>query len=929
MPCHCTEGGLCPLYNDRFLLKTGTCRVPLPPPDPADPTAQELGIEMLVQAMQHNPELMRTSTKAERKELAEQTYRRHSRRTNRAAVYLAAAHFNDCDVEYEFVGGRWRATLKAETQHADARRNLHKKKFKQPMPSRPLKGNTLGDGLDQSVWSWSAQQAAAEGGRSSRRAPRPQFASPNRTGGNAAAGLVSPMDIATQGRSPLQAAVGQVQAVDGGDGDDRDGDHAAAEACTRRQELGWHHPDDARRVQPEHVDARGNFVCSFTMAVTLAEHVHAHAKACSGTLTWSPQRMSQKGCCGRMVGVCSCVECPMGGEVVWCSDQINAATGHLFANDCFGAVVGACDSQYTSLASAFNCMQMAVPERTTTYDFVGDTVEPAVEQLAEADFDAVLAVAGDGPLAVAQDAAHDAVRNAKNTVLGTVELQSGCVCDVQTSSEGTAASREPVLVETALDKLETKGKDVALVLVDGCKDVHAQVRARPRRNCAAVREQGKPVEEALATDTGVDSWHGLKSAKKAMPKQVKKSTDALATFYTEVVGGASRAHGVELSAEFVMEAVPGLIHAHLRKSFETEYAPFLEAAAAAAAAGLTWADACADEEKLRQFGAATAVLEAAGTVDLTLLGAGAGDDDEDGGGADLCLVPGGADNATHDEGTAIQKMLEALNAIIVEKNSRRKKQLRTYDCLGSINPDEPALGIQELATVLVGLEVQVGGRPVTSVADVVDRCGTGGKKAKKAELVAAVHAALPSTKLIKGGVELATLLKSGELRGEVTAAVRALMVPAAAVSPDALCQPCQPPRKRQAQRLPAAERACIQELTAAERRKGDASDPAIELADRGVTHPSLSLTSPLRTQLEPGKLSSQQLRIALKFYGVAFGEDPVSVLTAVLASDPLTAAVDAIREAGKVVSSNNEEHKQHHSHSVSHGCVVGRVCVWP
>jgi hypothetical protein len=175
--CHCTEGGLCPLYNDRFLLKTGTCRVPLPPPDPADPTAQELGIEMLVQAMQHNPELMRTSTKAERKELAEQTYRRHSRRTNRAAVYLAAAHFNDCDVEYEFVGGRWRATLKAETQHADARRNLHKKKFKQPMPSRPLKGNTLGDGLDQSVWSWSAQQAAVEGGRSSHRAPRPQFAS--------------------------------------------------------------------------------------------------------------------------------------------------------------------------------------------------------------------------------------------------------------------------------------------------------------------------------------------------------------------------------------------------------------------------------------------------------------------------------------------------------------------------------------------------------------------------------------------------------------------------------------------------------------------------------------------------------------------------------------------------------------------------------
>eukprot|EP01047_Picozoa_sp_COSAG01_P082357 COSAG01_NODE_16782_length_1204_cov_10.195475_1_plen_151_part_00 len=124
--------------------------------------------------------------------------------------------------------------------------------------------------------------------------------------------------------------------------------------------------------------------------------------------------------------------------------------------------------------------------------------------------------------------------------------------------------------------------------------------------------------------------------------------------------------------------------------------------------------------------------------------------------------------------------------------------------------------------------------------------------------------------------------------------MRALMVPAAAVSPDAPCQPCQPPRKRQAQRLPAAERACIQELTAAERRKGDASDPAIELADRGVTHPSLSLTSPLRTQLEPGKLSSQQLRIALKFYGVAFGEDPVSVLTAVLASDPLTAAVDAI-----------------------------------
>ena len=59
------------------------------------------------------------------------------------------------------------------------------------------------------------------------------------------------------------------------------------------------------------------------------------------------------------------------------------------------------------------------------------------------------------------------------------------------------------------------------------------------------------------------------------------------------------------------------------------------------------------------------------------------------------------------------------------------------------------------------------------------------------------------------------------------------------------------------------------------------------------------------------------MQIALKFYGSAYGEDPAAVLTKILSTDPLAKIVEAIQQAGTVVSSNNREYRQQHSHTVS------------
>ena len=577
-------------------------------------------------------------------------WKRHARRTNPERAYLAAAHFHDCDVDYQFDGHRWTATLREETQHADARRSLHRRKFRSPMPNRPLGalgGGNLGDGVRQSHWTY-ANQHQPEGlvGRRTRRASATAAAAANvltspkrhRTAGGHA-DTISPMEIVSAARSPpgVQASTTS------------EAEQQRREACERRQQLQWHDPDDHRWVKPEDVDARGNMVCSFTMAVTLAERVQTHARSgCPGHLTWSPRRMMQKGCCGRMVGVCTeggnCKDCSLGrnGELVWESDELNEATGNLAANDLWATAIGASEAQYTGLATASNILQLGVPEqtslkapqqqqRTGVFNFIHSTIAPAVEALAEADFDRVLADAGDHPIAIACDAAHDAVRSAFNTVLATEELSQGLIGDVQTSSEGTSASREPALVETSTNKLEQKGKDVALIVIDGCKDLHAQIRARPRVNCNAVKSGLKPVEEAPATETAIDGWHGLKTEGTALPKQVKPSTAALMALYQDVIGPTAAQQKVQLTAQFLVQDVPAIIAAELRASFEREYGPFLEAATAATAAGLTWADACGDEEKLRQFGK---VLQATGTIDLSILG-----DDEDDEKGELSLSP--------------------------------------------------------------------------------------------------------------------------------------------------------------------------------------------------------------------------------------------------------------------------------------------------
>ena len=94
------------------------------------------------------------------------------RRTQPEKLYCAIILFHECDVTFTDntpTGGGRKASLNAETRHADAMHGLHVKAsrdFKSPYPNRPYTGANLGDGLLQSFYLWAnrASRGAGDGG---------------------------------------------------------------------------------------------------------------------------------------------------------------------------------------------------------------------------------------------------------------------------------------------------------------------------------------------------------------------------------------------------------------------------------------------------------------------------------------------------------------------------------------------------------------------------------------------------------------------------------------------------------------------------------------------------------------------------------------------------------------------------------------------
>jgi len=95
--CCCNVAGICPVYETRFLLKTGTCRI-------AVPDDKELALKMLTDCMKQIRNRWGGLSAQQRKADAEAIFARQMKRTGARRAYLAAAHWYDCDVDYEFNG---------------------------------------------------------------------------------------------------------------------------------------------------------------------------------------------------------------------------------------------------------------------------------------------------------------------------------------------------------------------------------------------------------------------------------------------------------------------------------------------------------------------------------------------------------------------------------------------------------------------------------------------------------------------------------------------------------------------------------------------------------------------------------------------------------------------------------------------------------
>jgi hypothetical protein len=871
------------------MLETGACRIALPTPNPTDPAVEELGMAMLRAVGKCGSDL---PAAAERTRNAEEVWKEHAARTATAFVYIAAAHYIDEDVSYRWQAKakRWSAKLNAVTVHPDAVRNSSRR-FKGPMPSRPISGNLLQDGVLQSRFYWSNRAEAMLG---------PAVAAAHNRG------EAQPMQIADRAAAaptatPKQASRATKAATAAS------AEHSSPEED--RASLGFSAAADDRRVNPDAIRARGKFVCSFVSAVALSEQVEAHARCCTGHISWHTAKMTQKGCGGRMVGYCTARDqCPLAdGRIVFESDEINPETGNHACTDAYGLAVGTTGLLAEQLGTGFAAMQLGAPAdgskargaASGVYGFIGNKVQPAVAALWDEEVASVVTAAkARGPMAVALDTAHSCVDNGQHSVTSAIDHQSKEICGVCTSCAGGAATREPVLTDLALDQLDAAGADVALAIVDGARDLQSSLKRRPRVNAATAADQRK------TTDVATDTFHGLKSEKKALPKAVKKFVPAMEALLRKVKGWAAEC-GVAITREFMHGTLTGLIREAMAAEADVRNAPFVQAMQAPSADAIDWDAVCGDAGRMLEL------LSESDTADVSL-------------GADgqVSIAPGGAAAAEHDEGEAAAAMLAELNAAVEAANAGRAGQLSTYGSVGSIDPEQTLLGLTELAIILV--HMRACGDDGVPFADVADAKRRGGSKA---ELVRRVHDVLPHSNLVKGGVNVVVLLRSKPFERTVQAAVRDLRLePSPDTSPRS-GRGAEPAPKRAYQQLSERELACVRRLSELEQakrpapsqntRRGSRSQPA--LGDVGIAHPAFSARRALQEQLEPAKLSPRQLQCALAFFGLPLGEDPVAVLRAHLELDVIEEAITAVREAGTLAEKCATEYRDHHSHVI-------RVC---
>ena len=790
-------------------------------------------------------------------------WKQMTKRVKPKAFYVSAIHFYDCDVDFNENNKRMSAVLRSKTRHVDSMNGKTVKALRyseMPYPSRPESGQNLGDGLKQSIYHWANRAGRVQVTEEA------QLCAPcSPSGSGSRLRITSPVQATTVREPPEPQHISAMDVVATPQKPSK-APKKASPLEQRREQEGWSNSELWRsQLDPAQVDGVGNFVCGFARVVTLQQQVEQHARHCKGCLTWELRRMTQHGLAGRCVARCSlhtdCTYLPSDGELVWESSPYDEGTNKYMVNELYCGAIGYSQALHEASATLLDCMMLKAPCNSDVYGFVHTKVAPVVQQMKEEEEQRVAAdsMRDRGFVAGGFDTAHDAVRNAPNSVGAMCDLATGELVTVNTLSEGTSASREPKILATQLDRVDELGIDLAVVAVDGCKDTAKQISSHPRVNAAA------PADRSKTTDTALDTWHGDKTGVKNCKKFLHNATPELIKFLSVMVPKLAAEVDVVLTHDLMNESV-SIILAQMDAWFARCNSHFERAARSADGLEGQWGDGVADATKLREF---AKVLGATGASDSVTIDLSFSADDGD---VETGTTVGTSDVAELASVTREQVMLDEVNAFVRAKNAKRKKQLLEFQCLGAIDPSDQMLGKEELAII------------VSSMSNIskVDAMGK-----KKAELQSIATDLLPSASVVKGGLTLEAALNQS--------------IPFIRAAFESRKKTRGTKRGHDE-----SEAKLLNYLAELEKAK----DPANPRECK--SHPPFVSLNEIKPQL----LSPRQVKATLDYFEVPLGEQPADTLRQMLSSDPVGECVAAVREASKLAEASRRRYFRHHSHSV-------------
>ena len=210
---------------------------------------------------------------------------------------------------------------------------------------------------------------------------------------------------------------------------------------------------------------------------------------------------------------------------------------------------------------------------------------------------------------------------------------------------------------------------------------------------------------------------------------------------------------------------------------------------------------------------------------------------------------------------------------------------------------------------------------LTAQPQVKNQLGVSGP-GSKAGLAGLASDLLPMARVVKGGVELRSVLE--RVRPAVYATMEALRPVAAPPPPPAEAPPLKRRRRAAEPAVPDAAAVRMAVVAQAEQEKLTLVVEALQNEEANKLRPAdkhpgeFSDTRPLGPQLHLGKLSAKQKVLAFEYFGLgtAYGPVPETTLRNHIGANPFEGLAEAIKHAVRLASGTARDYVNTHAHQV-------------